>query len=85
MPQEPNYKNLSSLRRNIAKLGYEGHIVARSIYKHTLDFVRKPNKHNFVDIFVEGLRASPYFWGHGAALVVAGIAGWYIGLYIGNL
>jgi hypothetical protein len=63
------YENKDGLARDLARMAYEGRLVASAFTITLFDFLVirggwREIGHNYVDIFVESLRAGPYFWGH---------------------
>ena len=75
-------KGTDGWKRNLMKMSLEGKAVLGTLYTHTVEFIKKPNSHNFVDIFVESLRTSPYFWGHVVVFGLMLYVGWTLGTYI---
>ena len=53
---------LDGLKRNLAKMWDEFLIVCAGMWTQLKDF-KRPD-HYFVNLLVETLRLSPYFWGH---------------------
>ena len=79
-----NYQGKDGLRRNIGKLRDERYKVAAAL-KRTFreDMKTQPHRvvHNYVDLWVEAQRASPYYMGHLDAflypvLIILAAVGW---------
>jgi hypothetical protein len=55
---------LDGVQRDIVKMWHEGGIVARQTWPHIKRVFTDFDGHAVQNVFVETLRASPYFWGH---------------------
>jgi len=63
------YEGKDGLARDLARMRHEGEKVGEQFFYRTRDFVTLKGGwrrigHNYVDIYVEAVRAGPYFWGH---------------------
>jgi hypothetical protein len=63
------YEGKDGLARDLARMKYEAGKVGEQAFYRTRDMLTlrggwRRIGHNYVDIFVETLRAGPYFWGH---------------------
>ena len=80
-----NYKDKDGIMRNALKMLSEGKRVAKTFWFEFTYWLRKPwSSHRYVDIFVETLRTSPYFWGHVLAPVPLAAVAYVVYFYYGS-
>lgn len=62
---------LNGVLRNLAKLWNEALLVKQAIVVSWARFREEKDGHSYVDLFVEPIRASAYFFGHLIAVLLA--------------
>lgn len=62
---------LNGIFRNLAKLWNEFQLVRQAIAVSWARFREEKDGHSYVDLFVEPIRASAYFFGHLVAILLA--------------
>ena len=63
------YENKDGLRRDLSKLKYTGAIWFTAMKPHFKRFAKRPLPHEYTNLWVEGCRAEPYFFGHVLTIV----------------